>query len=312
MYVIMYHYVREIKRSIYPNIKGLELEYFKQQIEFLKQNDFKFVSLKQLIEEKCDSENSVLLTFDDGYIDHYANVFPILQQNGITGVFSMPGKIIREKKVLDVNKIHYVLANTNEIELRNKLFRMLDYYRGTEFRYPSNQELYNKLAIESRFDCKDVIFIKRILQVGLPERLRNIITDELFKEYVSVDESDFVDGLYMNMEQIKEMSYHGMEFGIHGYDHYWMDNLAETKLIEDLESALDVFEGVIDPQNWCCCYPYGAYNDRVIQTAKQLGATSGLTTNVAICQIQKHGVYEIPRLDTNDFPPQSEYYLHTN
>ncbi len=308
MYLIMYHYIRKIKESRYPQIKGLELAYFKEQINFFKKNGFQFVSLKDVIEIKNLNEKSVLLTFDDGYVDHYLNVFPILEQSGITGVFSMPGKILREKKALDVNKIHFILASTNIIQLREELFKRLDYYRGNEFTYPSNEELYSKLAIANRFDHKDTIFVKRILQVELPEKLRNLITEELFKEFVTGNEAAFVDELYMNMDQIKTMQRHGMEFGIHGYDHYWMNHLTERKLTEDLSNALNVFEGVINPQDWCCCYPYGSYSDTVIRVAKRLGATSGLATDVAIYHPQVDDRYKMPRLDTNDFPPKSENY----
>ena len=36
--IIMYHYVRPIKNSAYPKIKGLELDSFKKQIEYLLKN----------------------------------------------------------------------------------------------------------------------------------------------------------------------------------------------------------------------------------------------------------------------------------
>ena len=36
IYIIMYHYVRPIKNSEYPNLKGLELKDFKNQINFFK------------------------------------------------------------------------------------------------------------------------------------------------------------------------------------------------------------------------------------------------------------------------------------
>ena len=98
MYVIMYHYVRKIGASRYPEIKGLELDFFRKQIQFFQTNKFQFVTLEDVIEGKI-TERSVLLTFDDGYIDHYINVFQILRENIIYGVFSMPGKILREKKV---------------------------------------------------------------------------------------------------------------------------------------------------------------------------------------------------------------------
>ena len=38
VYLVMYHYVREIKKSKYPNIKGLEFEDFKKQINYFLNN----------------------------------------------------------------------------------------------------------------------------------------------------------------------------------------------------------------------------------------------------------------------------------
>ena len=38
IYIIMYHYVREVKKSIYPNLKALELNNFISQINFFKKN----------------------------------------------------------------------------------------------------------------------------------------------------------------------------------------------------------------------------------------------------------------------------------
>lgn len=307
MYIIMYHYVRKIKNSRYPGIKGLEIDYFKQQLIFLKENDFEFVTLKDVVENNI-SDNSVLLTFDDGYIDHYMNVFPILEQNGISGVFSMPGRILREKRVLDVNKIHYILASANVLEIRDKLLQRMNYYRGGEFDYADNRTVYEKLAVANRFDDKDTIFVKRALQVELPEKLRNLITDELFRQFVTDNEAAFVDELYMSIDQIKTMKRHGMNFAIHGYDHYWMNHLTKDELVSDLTNALDVFDGIVNPADWCCCYPYGSYSDMVIASARQMGATSGLSTDVDIYQPEKHDIFKVPRLDTNDFPPKSDNY----
>ena len=34
LYIAMYHYVRDLKNSRYPDIKGLDISLFKQQIAF--------------------------------------------------------------------------------------------------------------------------------------------------------------------------------------------------------------------------------------------------------------------------------------
>ncbi len=310
--IIMYHYVREIPRMRYTNIKGLYCTEFKEQLEFLQYHHYHFVSMEDVIACKSDltllPSNPVLLTFDDGYIDHYTNVFPILDMMKIPGFFSMPGKIIREKALLDVNRVHFILASKNIEEIVGILNDKLDYYRGQEFEFPANEELYEKLAVANRFDNKDTIFVKRILQVELPEKLRNIISKELFDDVVGVKEEYFVEELYMSMDQVKMMKKHGMSWGIHGYDHYWMNRLDSYVLQQDISQALEVFDGIVPINNWTCCYPYGSVSDEVVDTIKVMGSAAGLTTEVRKVDMRADDIYKLPRLDTNDYPPKSNNY----
>ena len=120
----MYHYVGNIKTSRYPQIKGLEYELFKEQVEWISKN-YQFVTVEDIIE--CYEigaslpPNAMLLTFDDGYIDNYTYCLPILKKYHIQGVFYILGKTFVEKKLLDVNKIHFTLACAKQEELRNKI-----------------------------------------------------------------------------------------------------------------------------------------------------------------------------------------------
>ena len=50
-----------------------------------------------------------MLTFDDGFIDHYKYVFPHLLEKKIKACFYPPIQVIKNKTVLDVNKIHFIL-----------------------------------------------------------------------------------------------------------------------------------------------------------------------------------------------------------
>ncbi len=38
IYVVMYHYVRDIKNSKYPNLKALDVKHFEKQISYFKKN----------------------------------------------------------------------------------------------------------------------------------------------------------------------------------------------------------------------------------------------------------------------------------
>jgi hypothetical protein len=221
----------------------------------------------------------------------------------------MPGKIIKEEKVLDVNKIHFLLASVDIIKLKKRVFDLLDYYRGgREFEIPENDNLYAELAQPNRFDNKDTVFIKRLLQHKLDETLRNLMTDELFKEFIPISEQAFSKELYMNMTQVKLMKNHGMYFGIHGYDHYWLGLLDTESMKRDVTMALDVFDEVIDRDNWIMCYPYGSYNAETLAYLRKMKCFLGFTTEVAVAKSPINRCLELPRLDTNDFPPKSENY----
>src|SRR3989304_6452320 len=170
--IVMYHYVRDLKHSRYQRIKGLDLSLFIEQIEYLKKH-YSFITMEELIDALDNdsdlSPKSVLLTFDDAYIDHYLYVFPYLDKNKIQGSFFPPVKAITEHLVLDVNKIHFILASVeNNLAIIKDIYAQLDIYRY-DYNLKENDYYYKKLAIANRFDPKEVVFIKRLLQVELEE-----------------------------------------------------------------------------------------------------------------------------------------------
>lgn len=304
--IVMYHYVRDLKNSRYPEIKGLDVTLFKEQLAYFKKH-YSIIKMEDVIEAAHNGEeipeNALLLTFDDGYKDHFDYVFPILDDNKIQGSFFPPAKAILENKVLDVNKIHYILATEED---KNKIikdiFDQIDSYRH-DYNLASNEELFNKLAIANRFDPKEVIFIKRILQTELMEELRNNISDHLFMKYVGMNEQSISRELYMSLDQIKCLVRHGMHVGSHGYEHYWLNHLTEEKLEEQIQLSIEFLNRVgADTTNWTMCYPYGGYNEATTQILEKKKCKLALTTVVDIADLKKYSKYSLPRLDTNDFP----------
>lgn len=308
LYVAMYHYTRDLANSRYPAIHGLDYTLFKQQLQFFEDH-MHVVTMEQVLEAADGGarlpEKAVLLTFDDGYIDNYTFALPALKEHHMQGSFFIPGKTFTENVLLDVNKIHFILASSDDRALQQELLTKMDHYRGTEFTYPSNADLLDAYAKPNRFDTKETVFVKRMLQTVLPERLRNIITSELFAEFVGLDESKFARELYMNRDQIRLMKSSGMFIGLHGYDHYWLGHLATEQMHEDLAKALDVMGEFLDPKSWVMNYPYGDRNPEVISYIRSQGARLGLTTDVRPADLDADSPFEIPRLDCNDFPPKS-------
>ena len=304
--IIMYHYIRDLKNARFPEIKGLDVNLFVQQIEYLLKH-YNVVSLDQLI-SALDGvsklpDHAALLTFDDGYSDHYNVVFPILDHYGLTGVFFPSVRAIVENKVLDVNKIHFVLASTkNNKELIDDVYKELDVYRS-EYGLFSNEAYFCKLAIANRFDSKEVVFIKRLLQVELNKVVRAKILDALFYKYVGVDEGVFSRELYMNTDQLRTMKKHGMSIGSHGFNHYWLKSMSVKEQEQDITKSLSFLKELgVNLDNWSMCYPYGSYNDDTLALLAKYNCNVAFTTEVQVADLNKSNRLLLPRLDTNDIP----------
>lgn len=312
LYISMYHYTRDLTHARYPEIKGMDVPLFKKQLEYLTAN-FNVVTMEQVLEAVTEKkelpERAMLLTFDDGYIDNYTYALPLLEEFGVQGSFFIPGKTFTTHQLLDVNKIHYMLASADIGKLVIDVKGEMDRYRGNEFDFAPTADLYKEYAVANRFDNEDTVFVKRMLQTVLPEKLRNIICSNLFEKYVGVTEEQLAYELYMTEEQIRALKRRGMFIGLHGYDHYWLGNLEKNQMENDISMALDALSEFIDRDKWVMNYPYGNYSEDVLDFISKKGAVVGLSTEVRAADLDKDNPLALPRFDCNDFPPKSERYL---
>jgi peptidoglycan/xylan/chitin deacetylase (PgdA/CDA1 family) len=91
--ILMYHYVSPLPENADPYRTDLtvEPEIFRSHLEYLHQHGYQTISPYLLHEAlnfgKPLPTNPIILTFDDGYNDHYPIVFPMLREFGFIGTF---------------------------------------------------------------------------------------------------------------------------------------------------------------------------------------------------------------------------------
>ena len=303
IHIVMYHYVRNIKKSKYPNLKGLEFSDFRKQIFYLKKN-FNILSNNQFIEilnsRKIPKKKSILLTFDDGYRDHFEYVFPFLKKQDVSAVFYPPIMCVRNKAVLDVNKIHFILAKE---ENRDKILDLIFLYVKKILNKNPQQIGIEKINLLSRYDDKKTILIKRLLQHHLPLPYTKKIVDKIFKHIVNYSEEEFSKILYMNKNNIQELYKNNFSIGSHGYNHYWWEKINKNEQEMEIKKSINYFKKIkVFDKNFSVCYPHGSYNLQTLNLLKKYKIKFALTTRVgSINKKNIKKVYELPRFDTNDF-----------
>lgn len=86
---IMYHSIGIINKNWHWNFLTCPLKTFENQLKWLKKTGYKTLNFQEvydaIINDKPFPKDSVFLTFDDGYLDNYVFVYPLLKKYGMKG-----------------------------------------------------------------------------------------------------------------------------------------------------------------------------------------------------------------------------------
>src|SRR5690606_24077053 len=255
--IVMYHYVRDLARSRYPRIKGLDAADFAGQLEYMLRH-YQPVRMEDVLAAtRGEAElppRSILLTFDDGYAEHFDVVYPLLDRLGVQDSFFPPASAVLDGKVLDVNKIHFVLASQPDVSVLVEAMERRIAELSGQFELEPVPALRERYAKPGRYDPAEVVYLKRVLQRGLPEEARARVVDELFARFVSADEAAFAAELYVSLEQLMCMKRHGMFIGSHSYDHVWLNSLTPVEQEDQVVRSLGFLEQVgVERDQWVMC-----------------------------------------------------------
>ena len=305
--IVMYHYVRDLVRTRYPNIHGLDVAGFRRQLDHLE-SQHTIVRMEDVIEATNDRgelpPNAALLTFDDGYAEHFDIVFPILHERGLQGSFFPPVAPVRDGTLLDVNRVHFILASADSPALLAAAIDEEITVAGSLPELKSVDEYRSDWAHPNRFDDAETIYVKRLLQTALPPEFRAQVASRLFDRFVTVDEAAFASELYLSDDQARLMVRCGMYFGSHGVSHQWLNRVDHDTLLAEIDGSLDFLGAIGMPidEHWVMCYPFGGWDQSMLAILEQRGCSIGLTTEVATAMIGTDHRLALPRYDTNDFP----------
>ncbi len=296
---VMYHYVRDLPNTEFPEIKGMLTSKFEEQILFLKKH-FNFITVNEYAEfvqgKKLLNPNSIMLTFDDGLKDHYKNVFPILKKHNIKATFYPLTNPITKKIVQPVQKVHFLFAKIGDDKFREEYNMILktDFNKHFDTYNVNDKEIP---GVNYRWDPPKVKNLKHMIGI-MPDELKNKILNKIFPLHFD-DEKSFSEELYMNKEEIKEMSENGHEFGSHTRSHPILSHLSEGKQKEELFDSKRILEKILNKKINSLSYPYGKYNDATLKLVKETGYTNGIIVKPED-NSKNTNLFEINRYDCND------------
>lgn len=300
IYFITYHYIRPIKKSKYPNLKGMELKKFQSQLNKLRKI-YKILNINDLIEifknKKNLKKNSCVLTFDDGYKDNFKYVFPELKKRNIMGFFFPSVSSTENKSILNVNKIQFILEKEKS---RIKILESILPHLSLNLKNKINT-LKKNFKHNHPYDDKNTSFIKFILQSNLLGKKKQKVIDFLFKKLVATNKITFSKKLYLSKNEIIVMHKNGMYFGCHGTNHLRLNEISKKQMKFEINNNIKFLKKIgVFNKNWIMCYPHGCYNKSILDFLFKKNCFLGLTTKKGFERSNNFNPLKIKRIDCNE------------
>lgn len=119
--ILMYHHIGALPSGADDIRKGLTVsaEEFEAQMKYLKDGGYEGSSLaemyRRVAKDSSLQEKTVVLTFDDGYLDNYEVARPILEKYGFRGTFFIISGKIGQAEYMDEAQIRELAVAGNEI-----------------------------------------------------------------------------------------------------------------------------------------------------------------------------------------------------
>ena len=297
--VVVYHYVRDLPRTPFPRIKGLQVDDFRRQVDTLRRR-FEMATLDSALDflggRYQPSRDLCLLTFDDGLMDHYTEVLPILRDYGVHGVFFVSTSCL-ERRVAAVHKNHFLMAKLGFTAHRDAFIERLKVespQTSTEIQPHVAQAIY-------RMDEPETASFKYLINMRLDHSIRDRVLDALFAEHIGA-EAPFADQLYMGWEELRSMQAAGMVIGGHSHAHPALSRMIDQRQRDDLTTCADILRSGLAPQAvWPFSYPYGEFNASTIAIVEEVGFDCGFTLELG-ANSPSQDLFRIKRIDTNDVP----------
>jgi len=242
--VLNYHRIGNALESQYdPGVFSATGEEFDWQISHLKRR-FYMTTLDEAVDMACGDvpvRSSVLITFDDGYLDNYSLAFPILRSHDVQGVFFLPTSFVGINHIPWWDVIAYIIKNSRKDIVRLQYPECIEFdlkREGVSMVIMRTLQLYKKPAMKlhNRFIC------------GLEEACETSAP------------SPNAERCFMNWVEAREMQEGGMAFGSHTHTHQILSKLSVEQQREEAFRSREVLEMQLNRHIDVLAYPVGGRN----------------------------------------------------
>ena len=275
--ILMYHRVLQDEF-----INGLAPQEFEKQIAYINKH-FNVVSIEDLFRDVTSNTvkpYSLVLTFDDGHYDFYANAWPILKKYNLPASLYITTGFVDGATWLWPDLLKYILLNSNTAILNVENLGNISAHRT------DHHASWHKLGDH----CLT-------LSVKARNNLLNKLANDAKIPISNTPQSPFHS---VTWSQLQEMHKEGLVIGSHTVTHPILSSLSIENLHYELAASASAIQQHLGAVPAGICYPTGRPEDMsegVIKAAELSGYTYGLMGRYSIFNHKR--IFNIGRIAAN-------------
>jgi peptidoglycan/xylan/chitin deacetylase (PgdA/CDA1 family) len=270
--VVLYHRVatRSQIGALDPDLIDATPDEFDEQMAYLRRH-YRPVGLEEVLEAHRAGRDlpsgSVLVTFDDGYLDNFENAFPVLRRHDMRAVFFVSTGHLTERRLFWWERLALLVRRST--------------VRSPRIEYPV---------------CESFDGSSEGAKLGMIRRLNRIVKDhyglDLERFYAGVERAlgvswsaaedhALADAALMRWDQVRALRQAGMGIGSHTRWHRVLQTLPPPTLGEELRASRAALETELGEPITTIAYPVGKAISRigpvrraVVEAGYELGFTT--------------------------------------
>ena len=131
--VLTYHKVVRGPEE-HPEFYSIRAEQLERHIELLHEKNFRILPPGELLNREAQSGSSCVLTFDDGTLDHFEVVKPVLERLSCRGLFFVPTAKLDQAGKLSSDQVRELGASGHAIGSHSHEHARLDWLPEEDIR----------------------------------------------------------------------------------------------------------------------------------------------------------------------------------
>lgn len=248
--VLVFHGIDKVGETKY-NSRFVSEAYFKNFIQYISQH-FNVISIDDFYAKKFKKNTlNIAITFDDGYFNNYKYAVPILEKYQIPASFYST-TISEEYSFLWADFIDLISYYAKK--------KQIVFDGNTYIKNKKNEFIFNGKILKNR--CKELPFceIKKLF----------VLFKEDWQEIQKMSLSDYWQ--LMNNAQIKEIANHSLfTLGAHSKTHANLLKISISEAKQEIAQSKETLEAVCKKTMKEFAFPFGYYNDELVDYTKALG-----------------------------------------